>query len=467
MESQNVEYKQSWKDEYLKWICGFANAQGGTIYIGKADNGDLIGLENGKKLMEDIPNKIVNYMGIVADVDLYNENGKDCLKITVQPSNTPVTFHGKLYYRSGSTLQELNGISAQNYLLKKIGVSWESQIVEGAPLSEIDNKAIEYFVRRGIESGRLSPTAKDDSIEKVLTNLKLMTGDGQLTMAALMLFGKDPQQYCLNARYKIGRFGKTTGELMNQDIVDGNLIQMADRVMAILSDKYLIRPIHYEGMQRFEPLEIPERALRELIYNSIIHKSYDGPDIQMKVFNDYITLWNYGRLPEGITADNMLSPHSSMPRNKLIANVFYLAGFVEAWGRGFEIVADAFKREGLEAPTFKEEFGGFTATIKRELFAHIQSGGRIDDKTGRIVKDDGSGVPSLSPVYPSERQLKICKLIADNPKISAREMSLVLSLVLKTVKRDLAALQKMGYLVREGKTSAGRWVLLKNIEEIK
>ena len=59
MESQNVEYKQSWKDEYLKWICGFANAQGGTLYIGIDDNGNVIGINDAEKLLEDIPNKVV------------------------------------------------------------------------------------------------------------------------------------------------------------------------------------------------------------------------------------------------------------------------------------------------------------------------------------------------------------------------------------------------------------------------
>lgn len=67
MESQNVEYKQSWKDDYLRWICGFANAQGGTIYIGIDDNGNVCGVKDSKKLLEDIPNKVVNYMGIVVD----------------------------------------------------------------------------------------------------------------------------------------------------------------------------------------------------------------------------------------------------------------------------------------------------------------------------------------------------------------------------------------------------------------
>ena len=69
-EKHNVEWKEVWKDEYLNWICGFANAQGGTIYIGIDDSGNISGLKNSKKLLEDIPNKIKNAMGIIANINL-------------------------------------------------------------------------------------------------------------------------------------------------------------------------------------------------------------------------------------------------------------------------------------------------------------------------------------------------------------------------------------------------------------
>ena len=477
MESQNVEYKLFWKDDYLKWICGFANAQGGTIYIGIDDNGRVVGVDNAKKLMEDIPNKIVNSLGLVNDVDMLNKGGKDYIRVTVTPSNTPISYHGKLYYRSGSTLQELNGTAAQNFLLRKMGATWDSQIVERSSLNDIDTTAIEYFLRKGVDNGRLTTETKTDSLQKILSNLRLVDNDGRLTIAALMLFGKDPQQFCLNARFKIGRFGRNGSELFTQDLIEGNLIQMADKILSILSDKYLIRPIHYEGLQRIEPLEIPELGLRELIYNAIIHKSYDGPDIQMKVFDDRITLWNYGMLPDGITVTNMFSEHSSMPRNRLIANTFYLAGFIEAWGRGFETVADSFRKEELEVPTFKEEFGGLTVTIKREIFTEIQRGGRVDDKTGRIVKNDiskrengchnvVSGVVSLSQVHLTERQKRECEIIEDNPFVSSKQMSVVLSVDSRTVQRDLATLQKIGVLIREGNTSAGRWVLVNKWKDV-
>ena len=100
-ESQNIEYKESWRDEYLKWICGFANAQGGRIYIGVNDQKDVIGVPDAKKLMEDIPNKIVNYLGIVADVNLLTEEGKEYIEIIVSPSNVPIAYRGTYHYRSG------------------------------------------------------------------------------------------------------------------------------------------------------------------------------------------------------------------------------------------------------------------------------------------------------------------------------------------------------------------------------
>jgi len=90
-ESQNIEWKdewkETWKDEYLKWICGFANANGGRIFIGKNDKGEIIGLKNSKKLLEDIPNKIQNHLGIICDVILHNKNEKQFIEIIKTKNN--------------------------------------------------------------------------------------------------------------------------------------------------------------------------------------------------------------------------------------------------------------------------------------------------------------------------------------------------------------------------------------------
>ena len=94
-ESQNVEFKEAWRDEYLKWICGFANAVGGKLYIGVNDAQEIVGVADSKRLMEDLPNKIVNYLGIVADVNLLHAGFLDYIEIVVEPSSMPVSYHGQ------------------------------------------------------------------------------------------------------------------------------------------------------------------------------------------------------------------------------------------------------------------------------------------------------------------------------------------------------------------------------------
>lgn len=121
-ESQNVEWKESWRDEYLKWICGFANAQGGRIYIGMDDNGQVVGIPDSKKLMEDIPNKVQNTMGIIVDVNLLEEKGKNYIEIIIYPSSYPVNYKGEYHYRTGSTKQQLRGAALTQFFGVKNGI---------------------------------------------------------------------------------------------------------------------------------------------------------------------------------------------------------------------------------------------------------------------------------------------------------------------------------------------------------
>lgn len=210
-ENQNTEFKETWHDEYLKWICGFANAHGGILYIGIDDDGNISGLPNSRRLLEDIPNKIISLLGIVCDVDLLVENGKEYLRITVPASNVPISYKGTYHYRSGSTKQELTGIALQEFLFKKMGISWDNVACSSATLDSLDDKAIKYFINKALKSGRI---------------------------------------------------------------------------------------------------------------------------------------------PAGFTPQTLLEPHSSKPRNKNIANVFYKAGFIESWGCGIRKIVDGFKTAGFETSSY-------------------------------------------------------------------------------------------------------------------
>ena len=236
-ESQNIEYKESWRDEYLKWICGFANAQGGRIYIGIDDNQQVVGVADTKRLMGDIPNKIVNYLDIVADVNLLHKEDKDYIEIAVQPCNLPIAYHGIYHYRSGSTKQELKGAALQQFLLRKMGHSWDDIENERATLDDIDRQAIDFFLRKAVDAGRMPVDSLNETTEKVLSNLNLIGGEGKLRNAALLLFGKNPAKFFTSVQFRIGRFGRDEADLMFQDVVDGNIIQMTDRVIEVLKSK--------------------------------------------------------------------------------------------------------------------------------------------------------------------------------------------------------------------------------------
>ena len=125
-ESQNIEYKESWHDEYLKWICGFANAQGGILYIGIDDNGVVRGVPNCKKLLEDIPNKVRNTLGIVVDVNSHQVEGCEYIEIIVEPQPYPISYYGEYHYCSGSTKQHLTGQQLNQFLMKRTGITWDS-----------------------------------------------------------------------------------------------------------------------------------------------------------------------------------------------------------------------------------------------------------------------------------------------------------------------------------------------------
>lgn len=452
-ECQNVEYKRSWQDEYLKWICGFANAQGAVMYFGVDDNLEVYGLKNTKKLMEDIPNKIVNSMGLVVDVNLYEQDGLEYIEVTISPSNVPISYKGKYYYRSGSTMQELNGSALQQFILKKMGRSWDDITNERATMEDIDRKAVEYFLRKGIEAQRIPESELNSSTEEVLTNLRLVDDNGFLKNAAILLFGKNPLKFFPSVRFKIGRFGKDEADLMFQDVIEGNIIQMADRVMEALQAKYLVSPVRFEGMQRYETLEIPKEALREILYNAIAHKDYTGPDIQIHVYNDLIEIWNEGTLPEGYDENVLYNKHSSKPRNRNIADTMFKAGFIDTWGRGYKKIRDGFEMAGMPMPKVQNFCGGVQVTIERTRFMQISSATNNGGNFG------GSG-GSLAVVQLSERQRRICNTIKDNPKVTVEQMASALSIAKRTLERELSALQKMGVLLREGNTSAGYWVII-------
>ena len=170
-EKQNIEWKAKWKDEYLEWICGFANAQGGKIFIGCNDDGEVIGVSNAKKLMEDIPNKIRDSMGIIADVNLLEKDGLPYIEIDVPSYPVGISCKGIYYYRSGSTKQKLSGPALESFLLSRRGVSWDNMPFPSFRMSDVDDEEVERFRELAAKRGRIAPELFDETKEILLKKL--------------------------------------------------------------------------------------------------------------------------------------------------------------------------------------------------------------------------------------------------------------------------------------------------------
>ena len=453
-ESQNIEYKESWNDKYLEWVCGFANAQGGRIFIGVNDAHEVVGVKDSKRLMEDIPNKIVTHLGIVAEVNLYQADGLDYIDIQVEPNSVPISYRGHYYYRSGSTKQELKGVALQEFILRKMGRTWDDIAHPKATEDVIDRDAITYFLKKGINSGRIDASEQQASTHDVLENLNLLDDDGRLKNAALLLFANKPQKYFTSVEFQIGRFGKDEGDLLEQDIIEGNIIQMADKVMEVLRFKYLHAPIHFEGMQRIETLEIPDKAFREILYNAIAHKLYSGAAIQMHVYDDRIEVWNDGSLPEGYTPETLMRSHSSKPRNKNVAFTFFKAGFIDRWGLGYKKIMDGFKEAGMKMPTIELVDGGVKVTVWRQ-----QKSSDVADNVADSVADEYTErqllIINTLKKYVAGKELNVADKTVPNTKYLAS----VLGVNRKTIQRELALLQAKEIVRWIGTDRNGYWEL--------
>ena len=243
---------------------------------------------------------------------------------------------------------------------------------------------------------------------------------------------------------------------MFQDSVEGDLIRMSDRVIDILRSKYLISPIHYEGLVRAEPLEIPEDALREVILNAIIHKDYTGPHIQMKVWNDRIEIWNKGRLPEDWTVETLLEDHDSEPRNRNIANVFYRAGFIENWGRGIDKIREGLKSAGLKDVVFEDFSNGMKVTIFRKTEFISSEGTGFDINQNNTTEKNKNSTEKTTEKDKNSTE-KILLLIEENPRITTAQLAKKTGLSVDGINYNIKKLKKANKIARIGGDKGGYW----------
>lgn len=441
-ENQNIEWKESWRDEYLKWICGFANAQGGKIYIGTDDEGSIIGVPDSKKLLEDIPNKVRDILGILVDVNLLGQDDKDYIEICVAPSSYPVNYKGEYHYRSGSTKQLLKGAALTEFLLSKTGYKWDAVPMDGVTVEELDKESFDIFRREALRSGRMTEEDLKMSNRQLLDSLGLLD-QGKLKRAAILLFHRNPEKWVTGAYIKIGYFGEGS-DLRYQDEIHGSLFIQADRVVELIYLKYMKAMISYDNVTRIETYPLPKAAVREAVYNAIIHSNYAAlVPIQIRIHEDAVYISNDCVFPIGWSVDTLMERHRSQPYNPNIANGFFRAGYVETWGRGIEKICEACKNHGVPGPEYKLNLEDimvkFTTLINDDI---------PKDQYGTL---DGTLNGTL------EEQIKI--VIKEKPQIKQSQIALIIGCSERKVKRLMKTMQEKRTIERVGGRRSGQWIV--------
>ncbi|NOY58221.1 MAG: transcriptional regulator [Calditrichaeota bacterium] len=318
------------------------------------------------------------------------------------------------------------------------GNSWDALPAAVSGAEVLHAEKISDYITASLALGRRSFQQKDDPVD-ILKKVELIK-DGTPTWAAVLLFGKTPQSPITQATIHCGRFKGET-KIIDDRLISGTIIEQINEVMDFIRKNTNVEFVITGKPQRDEIWDYPLEALREAVINAVCHRDYSDPaDIQIKIYDESIQIWNPGGLPFDMTIDDLLDPaHSSKPRNKLIAQIFYDMGIIERYGSGIQRMIDECIEAGLPGPVFEEKFGGFAITFSKNIFSES----------------------SLKELGLNSRQIKAVIYVKEKGRITNTEYQALCDVKKRAASEDIGKLVELNILERIGITGKGTYYILK------
>ncbi len=377
-ECPTLEFKTSTAAlrEALETICAFLNTEGGTVLIGVASKGEILGQQVSDQTIHEIAQGLerLEPPAYPAIERIPVRKGSEVLVLRTQPNHesAPFTFEGRPYVRVGNTTRRMSQERYEELLLARAHARrrWENQPAVDVRLDDLDREEILRTREEAVRNRRISAATPMDSGD-VLDRLGLRR-NGIILQAAQVLYGTRFLPDYPQCLLKLARFrGVTvTGEIIDNRQEHMNAFAMVREAMSFLERNLPLSAHFTEGkIFRRDRFPIPPDALREIILNAVMHRDYMDPSgyVAVAVFDDRVEIRSIGRLPSGITVESLSGPHLSRPRNPLIADAFHRTGAVEIWGRGTNRVIEECRRYGTQPPIFKEEALGLVVTFKAPI----------------------------------------------------------------------------------------------------
>ncbi|ODS40965.1 hypothetical protein BEH94_10755 [Candidatus Altiarchaeales archaeon WOR_SM1_SCG] len=452
-ESENVEFKKSLrlKDQIGEAASALSNTKGGTIVVGfDEDKNKITGVEIGKNTIEELANYIKQHTDpqVFPSIGIDSLEDKKIIEIEIPESQEkPVLFKGRAYKRVGRSRHRISSSEIRKLVIESKKIYWDGLICDGAILDDIDEEKVKWFLRKA-KHERNFDVDMETPLKEALERLKLFK-EGKLTNAAVLLFGRNPQNFFLQARIRCARFkGIAAVDFLDMKLIEGNIIDQVDD-----AEKFILSHIKKAAkvvmFKREEMWEYPPDALREAIANAVCHRDYECPgNIKLAVFDDRVEITDPGALPEPLTPEMLKQKHDSVPRNRLIADAFFLIKNIEQWGKGTNKIVKWCVEHGLKEPDFEEICGGFMVKFHApdDLFSLIPEEGKVD----------------LKELGLNERQIEALRLMVNEGEVvTNKKYREKFNVSRQTATRDLTDLVKKNQIHEVGSFKDKRylWVI--------
>jgi len=450
-ETNNVEFKDArggFPRDTWKSISSFSHRpNGGYIVFGvKEDRSEgkvqftVVGISDASMIQEKMGDMCNTGMSIVVrpeyfffeidSVPLLAAYIPECPDQFKPCYYKPVGMPNGAFVRDGNTDRKITDEEMRRLLDNAKLSRFDASKAEDVSLSDLSTEKIyELLVRMGGRTKREASSADIDF--ELLKNLGIADdydGSRYPTMAGFLVFAKDkPQLKRAFNRYKIRcvryKGSNVATEIIDSADLDGTLDEHINEMQKFVL-KNIRRGAEIIGTKRVERYEYPEKAIREIVANAVIHRDYRITETytQVNIFEDRIEVFNPGCLPPGVTVENIRDAQVS--RNEIIAARLKDLDYLEEYGRGIDIVFNEMERWDLLSPVFKNTTNSFKVILPG---------------------------PKLSQL--NIRQFKIWEHLVDSKKVSAKECERILpSVPRQTINYDLSKMQEVGLIHKVGST---------------
>ncbi len=337
-------------------MVAFANSAGGTILLGVADDGTVLGIDGSEQLEEWVMN-IARTAVIPALTVTYETVAINAMRVAVvavpKGSDKPYQTGDKYLMRVGST----NRVATQAELMRLFQMSgvfhYDTLPVANAGINDLNMAALDsYFANYGFEFSKEADIAR----RQLLINTDILAPSGEPTIGGLLMFGINPSRYLPQAAIMFAHFNglEIAAELIDRQEIIGTLPQQVDAAVAVMKNN-LLRPSTIEGMKRKDTRQLPpDKVLREMVVNACVHRNYAiaGSRIRIFMFDDRIECISPGRLPNTVTVEKLRSG-VSYASNPVLLKFMDNLRYIDRLGRGFPMIYREMQQIGKEVNVYE------------------------------------------------------------------------------------------------------------------